>query len=226
MKPLIRFKDVAAAGALGLALATAPVALAPAFAGETAPKVATGASTRAEMLIGAPVYNIADERLGVISDLLIARDGKVTQAILSVGGFLGIGDKLVAVKYESLTQQGDRIVFNATKEQLKALPEFRHDGGGRMGAGPTTGERSRYIDRNRARVTEWQMRVEAFKRDARAGARTAGDTVEAAWAEARSQWQKLETATAEGWDEAKRRFEQAMAELEAAWAKAAKPTKG
>jgi sporulation protein YlmC with PRC-barrel domain len=216
MNPHSRLKDIAAAAALGLALAIAPVALSSASASEMAPKVTKSAATRAQMLLGSDVYNAAGERLGEVTDLLIAPDGTVTQAILSVGGFLGIGDKLVAVSYGSLAQRGDRIVFDATKAQLKALPVFHYAEGMAMG------ERSRYIARHREGVTEWQKRIEAFKHEAGEDAKVTGENLEAAWGTVQAQWQKLETATAAEWSDAKQRFEHALTQLESAWSTATK----
>ena len=47
--------------------------------------------------------------------------------VLSVGGFLGIGDKLIALPYEQMRTDGKKIVLpGATKDSLKALPEFKY----------------------------------------------------------------------------------------------------
>lgn len=88
-------------------------------------KVATG--HRASKLIGANVVNDANESIGKIDDLIVANDGRALFAVLSVGGFLGMGDRLVAVHEESL-KVGDKKVTlpGATKDQLKALPEFKY----------------------------------------------------------------------------------------------------
>jgi len=57
---------------------------------------------RSSELVGATVYNDEGKSIGTISDLLIGSDGQVSQAILSVGGFLGIGSKLVAEPFSKL----------------------------------------------------------------------------------------------------------------------------
>jgi len=70
--------------------------------------------------------NSTNEKIGELDDLIIGKD-RVLFAIIQVGGFLGIGSRLVAVPYTSLQigQEGKHIVLpGATKEQLKALPEF------------------------------------------------------------------------------------------------------
>ena len=57
------------------------------------------AGYRASKVIGSTVLNDANESIGTIDDLLVSPDGKATYAVLSVGGFLGMGSKLVVVPY-------------------------------------------------------------------------------------------------------------------------------
>jgi sporulation protein YlmC with PRC-barrel domain len=81
---------------------------------------------RFSKLRGQTIYNSTKEKIGELDDLIIGKD-RVLFAIIQVGGFLGIGSRLVAVPYTSLqiSQEGQHIVLpGATKEQLKALPEF------------------------------------------------------------------------------------------------------
>ena len=64
---------------------------------------------------------------GEVKDFLVKRgDGHLCAAVVSVGGILGIGDKVVAVPFRTLTWQAkdERFTTNATEEQLKRLPEF------------------------------------------------------------------------------------------------------
>jgi len=80
---------------------------------------------RASRLIGSDVFNDGDEHIGTLDDLMIGDDGTVGFAILSVGGFLGIGSRLVAVTFDSLTIDDYRVVLpGATREELRRLPEF------------------------------------------------------------------------------------------------------
>lgn len=81
---------------------------------------------RADTLIGSKVTNAADENVGDVTDLLLDEDGKVVGVILSVGGFLGIGDKHVAVNWEEieLQDQGEQVMISMTKEQISAAPAF------------------------------------------------------------------------------------------------------
>lgn len=84
------------------------------------------AGYRASKVIGSAVVNDANESIGSIDDLLVSQDGKDTFAVLSVGGFLGMGSKLVVVPYTSL-QFGDKVVLPAgSKDGLMQLPEFKY----------------------------------------------------------------------------------------------------
>ncbi|MDB6159088.1 MAG: hypothetical protein JWO04_2794 [Gammaproteobacteria bacterium] len=83
---------------------------------------------RFSKLRGETVYNSTSEKIGTLDDLIVGKD-RVLFAIIQVGGFLGIGSRLVAVPYTSLqiNDDGTRIVLpGATKEQLKSLPEFHY----------------------------------------------------------------------------------------------------
>jgi sporulation protein YlmC with PRC-barrel domain len=83
---------------------------------------------RASKLVGATVVNSADESIGKIDDLVVNPQDKVSYAIISVGGFLGVGSKLVAVPFDSLRPvKEERLMLSGgTKDALKALPEFKY----------------------------------------------------------------------------------------------------
>lgn len=88
-------------------------------------KLSTG--YRASKVRGASVVNETGERIGTIDDVIITQDGKESYAVLAVGGFLGLGDHLVAVPYSQLTMQENRIILRgATKDALKQLPQFKY----------------------------------------------------------------------------------------------------
>ncbi|GAB5471896.1 MAG: hypothetical protein Kilf2KO_49260 [Rhodospirillales bacterium] len=84
----------------------------------------------AEMLTGADVYDTKDEEVGEVSKLLLSSDGQITNAVVDVGGFLGMGEKPVSVSLDSMTIQrqvdGDelRVYIDMTKEQLEAMPTY------------------------------------------------------------------------------------------------------
>jgi sporulation protein YlmC with PRC-barrel domain len=84
-------------------------------------------------LEGAPVENSGGEKVGDIKGLAIDAHGRVNYAVLSVGGFLGIGDRLIAVPWDAMkfSLTGDKgdtkvITLSATKEQLAKAPEFKN----------------------------------------------------------------------------------------------------
>lgn len=82
---------------------------------------------RASKIIGSPVVNEANESVGKVDELLIGADGRTPYAVLSVGGFLGLGDRLVVVPYDSLKMAAGKIMLpGATKDALKTLPEYKY----------------------------------------------------------------------------------------------------
>ena len=170
-----------AAGLAGTAmLATAAFAQSPTATTDTskAPAAATTTATsasgewRTSKMDGINVYNDANEKIGSISDLLMDKSGNVKLAVIGVGGFLGMGEHMVAIPFEKLkfvnepvasnntaantanrpastttTTTGaattssttntsskattskwypDHAVFNATKDELKNMPEFKY----------------------------------------------------------------------------------------------------
>ena len=87
--------------------------------------VATG--YRTSQIVGSTVMNDAKESIGKIDDLIIAQDKHIVFAVVSVGGFLGAGSKLVAIQYDQLRPTPDNegfVLAGATKDSLKGLPEF------------------------------------------------------------------------------------------------------
>jgi sporulation protein YlmC with PRC-barrel domain len=126
-------------------------------------------SWRTSEVVGLSVYNENNESIGSINDLLTDKSGNIKAAVISVGGFLGVGAHLVAVPFDKIkfvnepvpysaatgnaptsrpsTTTGaatttttttpavtsrsdpwapDHAVFNATKDELKAMPEFKY----------------------------------------------------------------------------------------------------
>jgi len=174
------FAKYMTAGLVGSVLfATAALAQTPAATTDganMAPAMVSGSSWRASKLVGLSVYNENNESVGSINDLLTDKSGNIKTAVLSVGGFLGVGAHLVAVPFDkikfvnepvaytgtgvagvpngagnhpapSTTTTGaagsnatppmataskpnpwypDHAVFDATKDQLKAMPEFKY----------------------------------------------------------------------------------------------------
>jgi hypothetical protein len=85
------------------------------------------AGYRASRVIGSSVVNEANETIGKIDDLLVSPDGKQPYAVLSIGGFLGMGTRLVVVPYDELKFSNNKVVLpGGTKAGLKTLPEFKY----------------------------------------------------------------------------------------------------
>ena len=129
-----------------------------------------GSTWRASKVVGLSVYNDKNESLGSINDLLTDKSGNIKAVVIGVGGFLGVGEHLVAIPFDKIkfvnepvaytgasngpnapparpaTTTGaattntapaatmakpnpwypDHAVFNATKDELKAMPEFKY----------------------------------------------------------------------------------------------------
>ena len=82
---------------------------------------------RASKVIGSNVVNDANETIGKIDDLLVTRDGKEPYAVLSIGGFLGMGTRLVVVRYDSLKFADKSVVLpGGSKDRLMMLPAFEY----------------------------------------------------------------------------------------------------
>jgi hypothetical protein len=85
------------------------------------------AGYRSSKVVGSSVVNDANETIGKIDDLLVSRDGKQPYAVLSIGGFLGMGTRLVVVPYDTLKFSDNKVILpGGTKEGLKMLPEFKY----------------------------------------------------------------------------------------------------
>lgn len=84
----------------------------------------------ADDLIGSNVFSDAGEKIGDVDDLIVNLDGTVEGVVIGVGGFLGLGEKWVAVKMDSLSTMTDesgtlRLVSSATKTDLEAAEAFK-----------------------------------------------------------------------------------------------------
>jgi sporulation protein YlmC with PRC-barrel domain len=84
----------------------------------------------ADTLIGNDVYNDQDEDLGDIKEIMLdMRSGRVGYAVMSFGGFLGMGEKLFAVPWNALTldTENKRFVLKVDKARLEGAPGFDPD---------------------------------------------------------------------------------------------------
>lgn len=110
---------------------TAPASPAPSTQAPAEAPVTRADGHLASNIIGETVYNGTSddaENIGKVNDVVIGPDGKVESVVVGVGGFLGLGEKNVAVNYgevEWAERNGDRwLVVNTTKEQLQAQADF------------------------------------------------------------------------------------------------------
>jgi sporulation protein YlmC with PRC-barrel domain len=83
---------------------------------------------RASKLIGSSVTNMQDQSVGTIDDVVLDNDGKIVSVLVSVGGFLGLGEKRVAVAFKELlisrAEDGDPIVkVTLSKQALETAPD-------------------------------------------------------------------------------------------------------
>jgi sporulation protein YlmC with PRC-barrel domain len=122
----------AIAAVLGIGLLTAPISFAPHNA---AAATAETAAVDAQKLIGQTIENGNGDNVGEVESVVIDGDGNVKYVIAGVGGFLGLGEKHVALHWDELTisENGDKVMANVTKEQLEALPEHKFPETGKPG---------------------------------------------------------------------------------------------
>lgn len=113
----------------GSFLAVAIAIGAPAAVVHAADAMQSADEYRTSKLVGSKVYNEANENIGSIEDIVLKADGAMDEVVLSVGGFLGIGEKFVAVPFGDLkiTRDGSniKIVTKGTKDSLKGLPDYK-----------------------------------------------------------------------------------------------------
>ncbi|WP_027794826.1 PRC-barrel domain-containing protein [Paraburkholderia acidipaludis] len=88
--------------------------------------VQSGTGYRASKLDGADVYDTSGTKIGTVDDIVLVPPDQGAFAILSVGGFLGMGKHLVAVPFNELQISSRQIVLQADKSTLKSMPEFHY----------------------------------------------------------------------------------------------------
>lgn len=79
---------------------------------------------RASKLIGSSVYDVQNQDVGSVKDVILDRKGQVSAVVIDVGSFLGMGGKYVAVSLNDIKTTNDRLTLNRSKDQLKAAPAF------------------------------------------------------------------------------------------------------
>ena len=97
---------------------------------------------RANKIIGSAVYDRQNQDVASVKDLILDKDGKVANVVLSYGSTAGIGGKYIAVSFGSLKFNNNRLTLDQTKDQLAAMPAFQLEDtttGAGAGAVPPTG---------------------------------------------------------------------------------------
>jgi sporulation protein YlmC with PRC-barrel domain len=86
----------------------------------------TDGQMRVGKIVGASVYNDQKQSIGSVEDVLMSADNKAATAVLSVGGFLGMGSKYVSVPFDQLKITNNEIVMpGATKSSLQSMPAYQ-----------------------------------------------------------------------------------------------------
>ena len=81
---------------------------------------------RASKMVGLKVYNDANENIGSINDLLMDKSGDIKIAVIGVGGFLGMGEHLVAVPYDKLKFVNEAVAYTGTGATTPAAEPADH----------------------------------------------------------------------------------------------------
>jgi sporulation protein YlmC with PRC-barrel domain len=127
-------RNIVVAGLMSVMMAVAAVNVAAQVAGSTtlgvpAAEITTLAHgwSAKKQILGKPVYNDHNEKVGDVDDIIITPDKSLSYAIIGVGGFLGLGEHNVAIPFNQFKRGDDKYVLaGATKDTLKALPPFTY----------------------------------------------------------------------------------------------------
>jgi len=79
---------------------------------------------RASEIIGSTVYDVQNQNVGSVKDIVLDRDGRVSAVVIDVGAFLGVGGKNVAVALNDLKTTNDRLTLNRSKSQLQQAQPY------------------------------------------------------------------------------------------------------
>ena len=104
---------------------------------------------RANKIIGTSVYDRQNQNVASVKDLIVDKDGRIVDVVLSYGSTAGIGGKYVAVPFGSLKMNNNRLTLDQTKDQLAALPQYKLEDkmtGSGQGAVPPTGGHAKTPD--------------------------------------------------------------------------------
>ncbi len=78
-------------------------------------------------ILGKDVYNESNQKVGTVEDIIVTREKATSYAIVGAGGFLGMAKHDVAIPINHFKTENNRIILpGATKESIKAMPEFKY----------------------------------------------------------------------------------------------------
>jgi len=80
---------------------------------------------RASKFVGSTVYDVNNQNIGSVKDIIFDRDGKIDAVVVDVGAFLGMGGKYVAIKLNDIKTDNNRLTVDMSKDQLKQAQEFK-----------------------------------------------------------------------------------------------------
>lgn len=115
----------------------------------------------ADKLIGEDIKNQTGDSIGTIESVIIDNNGQVAAVVVGVGGFLGIGDREVAIDWNQLSVEdgGDVVRANLTKNELKAMPAYDYK--------DSSAKSSSFVDMDylKTRAKGFGKDAEAFAKD-------------------------------------------------------------
>jgi sporulation protein YlmC with PRC-barrel domain len=121
-------KTLISAAALAIGISTGAFAQ---TAGPTQVFITSPTGTTVTNFYKQNVYDQADNKIGDVDDLLVDQKGQITAILVGVGGFLGMGEKDVAIPFSAVhaSEKNNKwyLVLNTTKDALKAAPGFKYD---------------------------------------------------------------------------------------------------
>ena len=78
-----------------------------------------------ETVAGQPLYNLSGEEIAQVDAVFVEPNTEREVAVLSYGGFLGIGDRQVTIPYEKISVADDKLITDLTLEALDQMPEYQ-----------------------------------------------------------------------------------------------------
>lgn len=174
----------------------------------------------ADEVIGQDVFDAKGNVIAEIDDVLVTKGKRSVIAVLSVGGFMGIDDKLVAVPYDSLKVMDKGFTAAAlTKQKLEkmAAVNYGDDANSLL-------SHHRYVARMERLMNKWSDKIDqAYNTSAstaQSGAHAVSKDTLHAWKQAEVKFRMLKAASNNAWDNTKQAFEGALSDLNKHWEQA------